>query len=102
MMKMNKTKLQKYHENYVSARRVERSVAVTPAAKKIEQRALAREERGQYRLAAALWLQCFDAATGETERARIAVRRSQCIVRSNGLRRGEYSGVGCNCEVVYE
>jgi len=95
------TRLQKYHANYVSPRRIEKEVAVTPAAKRIEQRAIAREEKGQYRLAATLWLKCFDAAQSETERARIAIRRHQCITRSNGLRNGEYSGIGCS-EVVYD
>ncbi len=42
-------------------------------------------EKGQYRLAARLWLECMDAATGEVERARIAIRRDQCIGRGIGF-----------------
>ncbi|EHK3343267.1 DUF1317 family protein [Salmonella enterica] len=30
----------------------------------------------------------MDAAVGEVERARIAIRRDQCISKGNGLRRG--------------
>lgn len=73
---MKKTKLERYHEDYVSQRRVERVVAVTPEAMEIESRAIERERRGHYRIAARLWLQCLDAAVGEVERARIAVRAS--------------------------
>ncbi|HCO8840431.1 TPA: PerC family transcriptional regulator [Escherichia coli] len=81
-------------------------VAVTPAAIEIEKRAIerekkGREKKGQFRIAAHLWLQCMDVASGEVERARIAVRRDQCITKGNGLRRGDYSGIGC-CGVVYE
>ncbi|POP42527.1 perC transcriptional activator family protein [Superficieibacter electus] len=95
------TKLQKYHLDYVSQRQVSKHVAVTPAAVEIEKRAIAREQIGHFRIAAALWLKCMDVAAGEVERARIAVRRDQCIGRSNHLRRGEYSGIGCR-GVVYE
>ncbi|MCN4632368.1 PerC family transcriptional regulator, partial [Escherichia coli] len=56
---------------------------------------------GQFRIAAHLWLQCMDVASGDVERARIAVRRDQCITKGNGLRRGDYSGIGC-CGVVYD
>lgn len=95
------TKLQKYHLDYVSQREISKVVAVTPAAMEIEKRAIERELKGQYRIASRLWLNCMDAATGEVERARIAVRRDQCITKGNGLRRGEYAGIGCY-GVVYE
>ena len=95
------TKNERYHADYVSLRRVEKTVAVSPEAVEIEKRAIAREKLGQYRLASALWLKCFDAAMGDVERARISVRRSQCIAMSNGLRRGDYSGLGCG-GVVHE
>lgn len=62
---------------------------------------LEREKKGQFRIAAHLWLQCMDVASGDVERARIAVRRDQCITNGNGLRRGDYSGIGC-CGVVYD
>lgn len=95
------TKLQKYHQNYAPKSRVSKVVAVTPEALEIERRAIAREQKGHFRVAARLWLLCMDAARGEVERARIAVRRDQCITKSNGLRRGEYSGVCCR-GVVYD
>ncbi|EHH7718165.1 PerC family transcriptional regulator [Escherichia coli] len=76
-------------------------VAVTPAAIEIEKRAIEREKKGQFRIASHLWLQCMDVASGDVERARIAVRRDQCITKGNGLHRGDYSGIGC-CGVVYE
>lgn len=95
------TKLEKYHRDYVPTRRVEKMVAVTPAAKEIEQRAIARELAGQFRIASHLWLKCFDAAETEVERAKIALRRDRCIGNGNRLRQGEYSGVGCR-GVVYE
>ena len=75
-------------------------VAVTPAAIEIENARL-KERKGQFRIAAHLWLQCMDVASGDVERARIAVRRDQCITKGNGLRRGDYSGIGC-CGVVYD
>ena len=95
------SKLQKYHEDYVAQRRVSKIVSITPAAMEIEKQAISRELKGQYRLAAHLWLQCMDVATGEIERARIAVRRGQCIDRSKGLRSGDYSGI-CSRGVGYE
>ncbi|HAS1003898.1 perC transcriptional activator family protein [Enterobacter asburiae] len=98
---MKKTKLERYHEDYVSQRRKERMLAVTPEAMEIESRAIERERRGHYRIAARLWLQCLDAAVGEVERARIAVRRQQCITWSNKITKTEYSGIGCR-GVVYD
>ncbi|EHX1545238.1 PerC family transcriptional regulator [Escherichia coli] len=98
---MKKTKLERYHEDYVSQRRVERVVAVTPEAMEIESRAIERERRGHYRIAARLWLQCLDAAVGEVERARIAVRRQQCITKGNRSPHLDYSGIGCR-GVVYD
>lgn len=98
---MKKTKLERYHEDYVSQRRVERVVAVTPEAMEIESRAIDRERRGHYRIAARLWLQCLDAAVGEVERARIAVRRQQCITKGNRTPHMDYSGIGCR-GVVYD
>lgn len=47
-------------------------VAVTPAAIEIEKRAIEREKKGQFRIAAHLWLQCMDVASGDVERARFA------------------------------
>ena len=88
------TRLEKYHLNYVSQRQASKVVAVTPAAMEVEKRAVERESKGQYRIAARLWLLCMDAAVGEVERARIAIRRDQCISKGNGLRRGEYAGRG--------
>ncbi|EAN4946435.1 PerC family transcriptional regulator [Salmonella enterica] len=95
------TRLEKYHLNYVSQRQASKVVAVTPAALEVEKRAVERESKGQFRIAAHLWLQCMDVASGDVERARIAVRRDQCITKSNGLRRGDYSGVCCR-GVVYD
>ena len=90
------SRLEKYHMNKVSMRRPSKVIAVTPAAIEFEKRAIEREKKGQFRIAAHLWLQCMD-----VERARIAVRRDQCITKGNGLRRGDYSGIGC-CGVVYD
>ena len=87
--------------NYVSQRQASKVVAVTPAAIEVEKRAVERESKGQYRIAARLWLLCMDVAVGEVERARIAIRRDQCISKGNGLRRGEYAGIGCR-GVVYD
>lgn len=56
---------EKYHAQYAPLRRASNVIAVTPAAMKIEQRAIEREKKGQYRLAARLWLECMDAAMGE-------------------------------------
>ncbi|EPV0628810.1 PerC family transcriptional regulator [Citrobacter koseri] len=87
------SRLERYHLNKVSQRNPGKVVAVTPEAMEIENRAIERERRGHYRIAARLWLECMDAAKGEVERARIAVRRDQCITKSNGLRCGDYSGI---------
>jgi len=95
------TRLEKYHMNKVSQRSNGKVVAITPEAMEIEQRAIEREKRGHYRVAARLWLQCMDVASGEVERARIAIRRQQCITWSNHARQGEYSGIGCR-GVVYD
>lgn len=99
----NQNRLEKYHAQKVVARPAPGApVAVTPAAMEIEKLAIAREERGQYRVAAGLWLKCMDKARGEVERSRIAVRRQRCIGFSNGLRRGEYSGISAGCGVIYD
>lgn len=95
-------RMEKYHADYVSQRKAPPLVAVTPAAMEIEQRAIARENKGQYRLAARLWLECMDAATGEVERARIAIRRDQCIGRGNRLRQGCYAGICATAGVIYD
>lgn len=95
-------RIEKYHAQYAPQRRASKIIAVTPAALAFEQRAIERENKGQYRLAARLWLECMDAATGEVERARIAVRRDQCIGKGNGLRRGEYTGIYAKSGVVYD
>ena len=47
-------RMEKYHADYVSQRKAPPLVAVTPAAMEIEQRAITRENKGQYRLAAGL------------------------------------------------
>ncbi|MGI7011285.1 PerC family transcriptional regulator [Citrobacter braakii] len=95
------TRLEKYHLNYVSQRQASKVVAVTPAAMEVEKRAVERESKGQFRIAARLWLQCLDAAVGEVERARIAVRRQQCITKGNRTPHLDYSGIGCR-GVVYD
>lgn len=95
-------RMEKYHADYVSQRKAPPLVAVTPAAMEIEQRAIARENKGQYRLAARLWLECMDAATGEVERASIAIRRDQCIGRGNRLRQGCYAGICATAGVIYD
>ncbi|HFF9742990.1 PerC family transcriptional regulator [Klebsiella pneumoniae] len=95
-------RMEKYHADYVSQRKAPPLVAVTPAAMEIEQRAIASENKGQYRLAARLWLECMDAATGEVERARIAIRRDQCIGRGNRLRQGCYAGICATAGVIYD
>lgn len=95
-------RIEKYHAQYAPQRRASKVISVTPAAIAIEQRAIERENKGQYRLAARLWLECMDAAMGEVERDRIAVRRNQCISHGNGLRRGEYTGIYAKSGVVYD
>ncbi|NYY78150.1 transcriptional regulator [Escherichia coli] len=75
-------------------------VAVTPAAIEIENARL-KERKRAIPHCRSPWLQCMDVASGDVERARIAVRRDQCITKGNGLRRGDYSGIGC-CGVVYD
>ena len=97
----NKTRLEKYHQNYASVRSIPKRVAISPAAIQYESRAIELESKGMYRVAAVQWLKCFDAAVTEVERARIAFRRQVCITKGNGLRRGEYSGVCCR-GVVYD
>lgn len=97
----NKTRLEKYHQNYASVRAIPKRVAVSPVAIQYESRAIEFESKGMYRVASRTWLQCLDAAVGEVERARIAFRRQVCITKSNGLRQGEYSGV-CNGGIVYD
>lgn len=89
----NKRALEKCHHNYATLTVIQKCIAITPAAMEIEKRAIAREKKGHFRVAARLWLLCMDAARGEVERARIAVRRDQCITKSNGLRCGDYSGI---------
>lgn len=88
------TKLQKYHEDYVS-RRQSAVVSSSLEALELEERARKLEGEGKYRLAAFQWLKVLDAATGDVERARIAMRREQCITRSNTRRitdSGEMAG----------
>jgi hypothetical protein len=97
--KMNRA--EKYYAQYAPQRRVSNVIAVTPAAMEFEKRAISRENKGQYRLAARLWLECMDAAMGEVERARIAVRRQQCITKGNRTPHLDYSGIGCR-GVVYD
>lgn len=53
------SRLEKYHMNKVSMRSPSKIVAVTPAAIEIEKRAIEREKKGQFRIAAHLWLQCM-------------------------------------------
>lgn len=55
-------RIEKYHAQYAPQRRVSKVISVTPAAIAIEQRAIERENKGQYRLAARLWLECMDVA----------------------------------------
>lgn len=57
------SRLEKYHMNKVSMRSPSKVVAVTPAAIEIEKRAIEREKKGQFRIAAHLWLQCMDVAS---------------------------------------
>ncbi|WP_395490853.1 PerC family transcriptional regulator [Cedecea davisae] len=83
-----KTKLEKYHANYVS-RRQSAIVATSPEAIRLEARARELEHGGKFRLAARQWLAVFDAASGDVERARIAMRRDQCITLSNTRRFSE-------------
>lgn len=59
MNKPKLTKLQKYHLDHVSKSEVSKVIAVTPAAMEIEKRAIAREKKGQFRVAARLWLLCM-------------------------------------------
>lgn len=95
------TRLENYHMEKVTQRSTGKVVSVTPGAVKIENMAIEQERRGHYRVASRLWLLCMDAASGEIERSRIAVRRGKCIERSNGLRSGDYSGICCR-GVVYD
>lgn len=48
------SRLEKYHMNKVSMRSHSKVVAVTPAAIEIEKRAIEREKKGQFRIAAHL------------------------------------------------
>ncbi len=48
------SRLEKYHMNKVSMRSPSKIVAVTPAAIEIEKRAIEREKKGQFRIAAHL------------------------------------------------
>lgn len=96
------SRLEKYHMNKVSMRSPSKIVAVTPAAIEIEKRAIEREKKGQFRIAAHLWLQCMDVASGDVERARIAIRRDQCIGRGNRLRQGCYAGICATAGVIYD
>lgn len=102
-MKSKGERLKRYHAQYAK-RRQSKNVAVTPEAVEIEQRAIALEEAKKYRLASSVWLRVFDAAADDTERARIAMRRLQCISRGNAMRpRAEYSGImSCGRGVVYD
>ena len=97
----NAKKLANYHSTKVAVRSSEKTVAVSPKATLIEQRAIEQEKAGKYRRASCLWLKCLDAAQTEVERAKIAIRREQCSTRGNGLRRGDYSGIGAR-GVVYD
>ena len=93
--------LERYHSDYVSLRRVEKTVATSPEAKEIEKKAIALEKAGRYRRASNLWLKCMDVAQTEVERAKIAVRRQQCITRGNRRYTPEYSGI-CPGVVIYD
>lgn len=86
-----------FNQKFICSRRLANTVAVTPVAMQLEKKALEFEMAGKFRVASTYWLKCLDAAQGDTERARIAIRRDQCM----GLRRGEYSGI-CNGGVVYD
>lgn len=86
-----KSKLRKYNANYIS-RHQGAVVATSPEAVKLELRARELEESGKFRLAARQWLSVFDAACGDAERAKIAIRREQCITRGNSRR---FSEPGC-------
>lgn len=46
------SRLEKYHMNKVSMRRPSKVIAVTPAAIEFEKRAIEREKKGQFRIAA--------------------------------------------------
>lgn len=89
----NARKMEAYHSNHVSTRRVEKTVAVTPAAKEMELLAIELEKAGRYRRASALWLKCLDMAQTDVERAKIAIRRQQCITHGNKTNMPEYSGI---------
>lgn len=67
----------------------------------IEQRAIAREKKASTARPLASG-ECMDAATGEVERARIAIRRDQCIGRGNRLRHGCYAGICATAGVIYD
>jgi len=88
MTTSKKAQLKKYHDNYVS-RRQSAVVATSPEALRLEERARELERNGRYRLAARQWLCVFDAASGDVERHRIAMRRDQCITMSNVRRNTE-------------
>lgn len=94
-------KSNEFNQKFICSRRLANTVAVTPVAMQLEKKALEFEMAGKFRVASTYWLKCLDAAQGDTERARIAIRRDQCITLGMGLRRGEYSGI-CNRGVVYD
>lgn len=94
-------KSNEFNQKFICSRRLANTVAVTPVAMQLEKKALEFEMAGKFRVASTYWLKCLDAAQGDKERARIAIRRDQCITLGMGLRRGEYSGI-CNRGVVYD
>ncbi|WP_254597604.1 hypothetical protein, partial [Shigella sonnei] len=59
-------------------------VAVSPAAIEIEKRAIEREKKGQFRIAAHLWLQCMDVASGDVVNAKIIGRFSPFLMSAIG------------------
>ncbi|STV01127.1 Uncharacterised protein [Klebsiella pneumoniae subsp. ozaenae] len=85
-------RMEKYHADYVSQRKAPPLVAVTPATMEIEQRAIARENKGQYRLAARLWLECMDAATGEVERPVSLYAEISALAAGTGFARDAMPG----------
>ncbi len=94
-------RMEKYHADYVSQRKAPPRRRNAGGNGDRAARYCSRE-KGQYRLAARLWLECMDAATGEVERARIAIRRDQCIGRGNRLRHGCYAGICATAGVIYD
>ncbi len=95
-------RMEKYHADYVSQRKVPPLVAVTPAAMEIEQRAIARENKGQYRrpLASGLsaWMRPLARLSGPVS----LYAAISALAAVTGFARGCYAGICATAGVIYD